>query len=172
MKATAARAEEVVTALKSAKAAQDAQDSLLVTKHQEQETALEALRDRLRGLTGELKQLVGEEDARWRRFGLNIPAEPETPAQPGEVTVNNATAGQLLVSCAPVAFAVRYRWFVAKVGTTAEPQAVGTSNEPLFVIENLEFARYNVFASAVNLAGNEGPHSKPVVGEVRASAVA
>ena len=43
--------------------------------------------------------------------------------------------------------------------------------EPLFVAEGLETgARFNVSVSAVNQAGNEGPRSRVVVGEVQARA--
>ncbi len=170
---TAGRADELHKALKAAQGAVETQDELIAKAHTDQETALEGLRVRLRGLVGELKQLAGESDRRWRRFGLNIPAEPETPGQPEAVQVNNATPGQLLVSCAPVSFAERYRWFVQKAGMAGEPVAAGSSVEPLFVIENLEpGTRYNVFASAVNLAGNEGTRSSVAVAEVQAPAKA
>jgi hypothetical protein len=170
---TAALALELVESLRSAKRARDAQDALIGAKHDKQEQALEALRNRLRGLVGELKQLLGPADRLWRRFGFNIPAEPETPAQPADMQVNNTTPGQLLVSCAAVAFAERYRWFVQKALSTDEPVAVGSSIEPLFVVENLEpAARFNVFGSAVNLAGNEGPRSEVVVADVLARAAA
>ena len=67
----------------------------------------------------------------------------------------------------------RYRFFTAKVGTTAEPAPVGTTVEPLFVIETLEAAgRYNVFVSVVNSSGNEGPRSTVIVAEVLARAAA
>ena len=170
---TATRANELYDALRAAKSSLDAQDALLDAKHREQEAALEALRDRLRGLIGELKQLIPDENRRWRRFGFNIPAKPETPVRPEQVEANNATPGQLLVACAPVAFAERYRSFAARVGSTLEPVPVGSSNEPLFVVESLEAGgRYNVFVSAVNSSGNEGPRSEVVVAEVRARAAA
>ncbi len=67
----------------------------------------------------------------------------------------------------------RYRFFTAKVGTTAEPTPVSTSVEPLFVIESFEAAgRYNVFVSAVNSSGNEGLRSTAIVAEVLARAAA
>ena len=52
-----------------------------------------------------------------------------------------------------------------------EPAAIGTSSEPLFLVEHLEAGgRYNVFVSAVNRAGTEGPKSKAVVADVIAKA--
>jgi hypothetical protein len=170
---TATRATELHGALKDTQEALEAHDELIADKHKKQEEALEVLRKRLRGLISELEQLIPADDVRWRRFGFNIPAEPETPARPEQVQVNNNTPGQLVVSCAPVSFAVYYRCFAARVGSTSEPVPVGTSSEPLFVIETLEGgARYNVFVSAVNSSGNEGPRSEVVVAEVLAKAVA
>ena len=132
---------------------------------------MDTLRNRLRGLRGELEQLIGLEDRRWRRFGFNIPAEPETPAQPEAVTVNSPEPGRLLLSCPAVPFAERYRWFAQKVGTSVDASSVGTSTEPLFVAEGLDAgARYNVSVSAVNEAGNEGPKSSVVVAQVQARA--
>ena len=164
---TSGRAQELHEALRTAKDDLQEQDEVIGRKHDEQEAALQALRARLRGLASELRQLIGDNDSRWHRFGLNIPAEPKTPPQPEEVVVNNTTPGQLLVSCAAVPFAARYRWWVQKVGTTDEPIAAGSSDEPLFVVQGVDGgARYNVFASAVNAASNEGPRSKPVVSDV------
>ena len=170
---TAARAEELYHGLKAAKLAQDNQDTLIGEKQQEQDAALEGLRDRLRGVIGELKQLLSEDDQRWRRFGFNIPAEPETPGQPEQAQVDNSAPGKLLVTCAPVPFAERYRCYAARVSSTLEPAPVGSSNEPLFVVETLEAGgRYNVLVSAVNSSGNEGLRSEVIVAEVRARAAA
>ena len=79
--------------------------------------------------------------------------------------------GKALVSCATVPYAKRYRLFIQKAGTTGEPVAVGTASEPLFLIEYFEGGgRYNIFVSAVNLAGKEGPRSKTVVADVQGKA--
>jgi hypothetical protein len=111
---------------------------LIEDRQQEQDEALVVLRERLRGVIGELKQLLPDGDRRWKRFGFNLPAEPETPAQPVHVQVDNAAPGKLLVTCATVAFTERYRCYAANVGTALEPAPVGSSNEPLFVVESLE----------------------------------
>jgi hypothetical protein len=171
VKVTAERADELNEALRTAKTDLDAHDTLIDDKLKEQGKALAALRRRLCGLRGELRQILELNDQRWHRFGLNAPAEPETPDQPEDVQVNNTMPGTLLVSCPTVPFAERFRFFIQKVGTTGEPVAVGSSSAPLFAIENVEpGARYNVFVSAVNLAGNEGPRSKAVAAEVIARA--
>jgi hypothetical protein len=171
VKVTPERATQVQSALKAAQDGLDAQEDVIADRHSAQETALESLRNRLRGLRSELEQLLGLEDRRWRRFGLNIPAEPETPAQPEAVTVSSPEPGKLLLSCAPVPFAERYRWFAQRVGTSVEIASSGSSIEPLFVVEGLVAgARYNVCVSAVNVAGNEGSKSPVVVAETQAQA--
>ena len=125
----------------------------------------------MQGLCSELKQFVGTSDPRWHRFGLNILAEPEKPAQPDGLAVSSDMPGKALVSCATVPYAKRYRFFMQKAGTTGEPVAVGTASEPLFLIENFKGGgRNTIFVSAVNLAGNEGPRSKAVVADVQARA--
>jgi hypothetical protein len=167
---TPVRAKELHEALKAANEDLEDHDDVIATTLDAQEKALEKLRSRLRGLCGELEQLIGPSDRRWRRFGLNIPAEPETPSQPQQVQVDNSTPGQLLTSCPPVAFAERYRFFIQRVGLAGEPTPVGSAVEPLFVIENLDAGRFNVFMSAVNFAGNEGPRSEAIVAEVTAKA--
>lgn len=170
---TAARAKELHDGLQAASLALEDHDTLLGEKQKEQDAALAVLRDRLRGVIGELKQLLPDDDQRWKRFGFNLPAEPETPAQPAQAQVDNAAPGKLVVTCAPVPYAERYRCYAARVGSTLEPAPVGSSNEPLFVVETLEAGgRYNVFVAAVNSSGNEGPRSEVVVAEVRASTAA
>jgi hypothetical protein len=62
---------------------------------------------------------------------------------------------------------------VQKPLTPEEPAFVGSSSEPLFVIEGLEpGAQCNVAVSAVNAAGNEGPRSTAAVASVVARAAA
>ena len=110
---TAARAKELYDGLKAAKLALESHDTLIGDKQQEQDEALVVLRERLRGVISELKQVLPDDDRRWRRFGFNLPAEPETPAQPEQVQVDNAAPSKLLVTCATVAFAERYRCHAA-----------------------------------------------------------
>jgi hypothetical protein len=134
-------------------------------------TAFKALRVRLRGLADELKQLIGRDDIRWRAFGLNIPAEPAVPPQPESLEVINDTPLQLLVRCEPVPYADRYRWWKKAHMSPADPEAVGTSDLPMFVIENLNGGtHWDIFVSAVNSSGTEGPLSKPAQGDVIAEA--
>ena len=170
---TASRAEEFQGALRQASVALTAHDELVATRSAERAATIQALRARLRGLVSELTQLIGREDSRWHRFGFNVPTEPETPSQPQNVQANNTSPGQLLVSCDPVPYAERYRFFIQKAGSSSEPETAGTSFEPLFRIEGEDLVsggRYNVLVSAVNLSGREGLRSEPVTAELLARA--
>jgi hypothetical protein len=83
------------------------------------------------------------------------------------VTVNNATPGQLLATCDAVPWAARYRFWVQGRNSALEPVGAGTSAEPVCVLENLPGGEaFNVFVSAVNTAGAEGPRSEAVEAQV------
>ena len=172
VQATPEKAGLVKDELKTANDALNEHDAEIVDSYRAQDAALEQLRARLRGLRGELEQLLGERDVRWRRFGFNVPAEPETPAAPTGLNVSSPGAGQLLAACEPVPFAVRYRWHAHPVGgTPAEPPS-GSTTEPLFRFEGLTpGTRYEVTVAAVNEAGTDGPPSAVLVAEVHSDAV-
>ena len=110
LQVTALRAGEIITALDNTRNAVSAARQTAAAKRELRDTAFTALRTRLRGLADELKQLIGRDDARWRAFGLNVPAEPSVPPQPEGLTVTNDTPLQLLMRCNPVPYADHYRW--------------------------------------------------------------
>jgi hypothetical protein len=171
LQVTASRAGEVITALDSSRNAVSNARQDASANHEARETAFKALRVRLRGLADELKQLIGRDDVRWRAFGLNIPAEPAVPPAPENLQVTNDTPLQLLVRCEPVSYADRYRWWKKPATSSAEPEAVGTSGLPMFVIDNLNGGtHWDIFVSAVNSSGTEGPLSEPAQGDVLAEA--
>jgi hypothetical protein len=54
----------------------------------------------------------------------------------------------------------RYRFWVRDQGSTEEPHAIGSAQEPTFVIESLASGQaYEVFVTAVNAAGGESAFS-------------
>ena len=127
---------------------------------------VEALKKRMRGLINELEQLVAKDDPRWRAFGLNIPALPNVPDVPQNVTVNNGIPGRLLVTCAPAAGAAYYRFWTQEAGTATEPTVAGTAQEPTFLVENLTAGKsYKVFVSAVNGSAGESELSAPATAQ-------
>lgn len=171
LQVTAARAGKLITALDNTRTAVSGARQAASAKREARDAAFTALRVRLRGRADELKQLIGREDTRWRAFGLNVPAEPAVPPQPEGLEVINDTPLQLLVRCEPVPYAERYRWWKKPSTSSAEPEAVGSSGLPMFVIENLNGGtHWDIFVSAVNASGTESPLSEPVQGDVLAEA--
>lgn len=171
LQVTAARANELIASLDGTRNAVSAARQASAAKREARDAAFTGLRSRLRGLADELKQLIGREDPRWRAFGLNVPAEPAVPPQPEGLTVINDTPQQLLVRCEPVAYAERYRWYRKAVVSPGEPELVGSSGLPMFVIEGLVGGtHWDIFVSAVNSSGTEGPLSEPSQGDVLAAA--
>ena len=170
---TTVRVGELIMNLDTARNAVTAQKALIESRRLGRDEAVQALRVRLRGLADELKQLIGRKDRRWRVFGLNIPAEPETPGRPQQITVSAAGPGQLLVRCEPVAYAERYRFWSQEHGAMGEASLAVSSDEPFSVIDGLPTGSlWQVWVSAVNANGAEGPRSEPVEGSVSAQAVA
>jgi hypothetical protein len=168
---TVERATELLTAFMAALNGVTDQKSSIATCRQARAEAFTALRRKLRGAIKELSDLIPADDMRWRDFGFNIPAEPETPPQPQDVSVNNSTPGALLVACRPVPFADHYRFWTKAVGSSEPPVAVGSSDEPLFQITGLDSnSDWKVYVSAVNGAGKESALSEPVEADVLAAA--
>lgn len=137
LQVTAARATEIITALDNTRNAVSAARQASAAKRELRDTAFNTLRTRLRGLADELKQLIGRDDVRWRAFGLNVPAEPSVPPQPEGLTVTNDTPLQLLVRCDVVPYADHYRWWRRVHNGAGQPEVVGSSDLPMFLIEDL-----------------------------------
>lgn len=171
LQVSAARAAEIITALDNTRNAVSAARQSAAARRELRDVAFAALRTRLRGLADELKQLIGRDDVRWRAFGLNVPAEPSVPPQPAGLTVTNDTPLQLLVRCNPVPFADHYRWWRRPRSGAGQPEVAGSSDLPMFLIEDLGGnTHWDIYVSAVNSNGVEGPLSAPAQGDVIAAA--
>jgi hypothetical protein len=169
LQVTAAQADSWSKSIEDALKAISDQERVIRTKLDARENTVQGLRNRLRGLTFELIQLIGRDDARWEDFGLNIPAEPATPSQPVNVAVNTSTPEELLVTCDAAPYADHYRCWKQGVGSSLPPAVLASSKEPIFLLRQLPGGeRLNIFVSVINKAGNEGPLSAPVEARVQA----
>src|SRR5439155_17065664 len=90
---TAARADEVFTALKNARSHVNHGNNDLGQAKATIEAAEETLRTRMQGLIGELTQLLDDDDPLWYAFGLNRPADPEAPGIPDNLVLTPGMAG-------------------------------------------------------------------------------
>ena len=169
---TAARATTLAAALTTALNTVNLRQQESVTNKSGRDTAKKALRKRLCGLAGELRQRLAGDDGRWRRFGLNLPSAPTVPAVPKNLTVNTHTPGEFFITCASARNATHYRFFIQRPGLDAEPVFVGNADEPMFHLTALTPGQaYLVFVSAAN-SGAESLLTKPVTALVRGEAAA
>jgi hypothetical protein len=163
---TAARAGQFAGALSTAESNLDAKERLQADHRLARDGAKRALRKRLSGLIGELKQRIGDRDPRWLEFGLNLPSAPNVPKVPKNVAVNTNTANEFFITCAPAQYATHYRFFTQRPGLDPEPVHAGNSDEPMFHLAGLAAGQnYTVLVTAAN-AGAESSFGKAVTAVV------
>ena len=90
---TAARAVELVTALKDVRASMISNNSIVTAAKTECNRAAQDLRARVSGLIRELGQLLDDDDHTWHAFGLNRPADPEAPGIPENLVLTAGLPG-------------------------------------------------------------------------------
>ena len=93
--ATAALCTAAATALSDARQAHGSAKTNQTTKLDERDTALKALRKRIRSLIEELTLLLPDDDARWEDFGLTIPANPSAPEGIASIEVTAPGNGKI-----------------------------------------------------------------------------
>ncbi len=163
---TAARAAQFAGALSTAESTLDAKERLSADHKLARDGAKLALRQRLSGLIGELKQRISDSDPRWLEFGLNLPSAPNVPKVPADVAVNTNTPNEFFITCAPAQYATHYRFFTKRPGLDPEPVHVGNSDEPMFHLAGLTAGEtLEVYVTAAN-SGAESLFSKPVTATV------
>lgn len=153
LQVTGARAAELIVPFEAARnafaqAATEAGQTLEL-----RDQAEEALRTRMRGLIGELKQLLSDNDPRWWAFGFNAPADPSTPSIPDGLvfTLSGSTA---YLDWADSRRAERYRVWKQTVGVDAAFEHVDSVTESDFTLAGLPAGKVTrVQVTAVNAAG-------------------
>ena len=124
--------------------------------------AYEKLVGAMRALIKNLEGKLAKDDPRWLAFGLNMPATPATPGRPQEVTVQADESGSLVVQCAAVPLATRYRWRTLLAGVQTEYVLAARSTEPMAVIREVAPGQtVQLVVQAVNGA-LQGVASEPV----------
>lgn len=164
-KITAARCDELYDGLVAARSKIHDCESDAETKQNDLEKAEAFLREKLQDLIAELTRLLSGSDARWLRFGLNLPDAPEVPDVPKNVAVDSHIPGKLVITCEASPGAQHYRFWKQVHGVDAHPVAAGSAQEPTFILEGLPAgAAVKVFVSAVNVASGESSLSAPAEG--------
>lgn len=109
MQATAAVCRTMFEALSDARSAVNFNKSALRRAVIAKNAAFKQLRQTMRGLIQELGIVLADDDARWRRFGLNLPASETMPRPVEEVTLTALGNGQVEVCWPHAPHAKRYR---------------------------------------------------------------
>ncbi len=127
-------------------------------KRDARDTTEEALRNRLRGLVGELTQLIGDTDERWLDFGFRVPNDERMPEVPSALIVNGGAAGHLVADWADAPRAERYRVYKQVVGVDNDfvlATTVADSDADLNTFTSGAHVRVKV--SALNARGESQP---------------
>jgi hypothetical protein len=166
MDVTAVLAGTIFTALSNARSALGQK----VTENGQAKAARDAadvnLRKRLMGVITELATLLADDDPLWHAFGLNRPADPETPEAPTFTTVHPGAAGVLLADWDDALRAKRYRVWIQIVGTDNDFHAVQTVQDSDATLPGLPSgATVKLRVTSANDAGEStpGPETQAVV---------
>ncbi|MES2708361.1 MAG: fibronectin type III domain-containing protein [Verrucomicrobiota bacterium] len=160
---TPAAAQALYEALKAARGASNVQETAYGRIIADRDTAAEVLRVRLRGLIGELRQLLSADSPVWYAFGLNAPGDPSTPGAPlTGPFLSPGAAGTVHSVWGLARRAERYHILLQIDGTDPEPIHLATTQDRAYTFTGLPSGKtIKVSISGLNDAG-EGPASPPV----------
>jgi hypothetical protein len=118
--------------------------------------AMDALTNPMRLLVRILTALLTPDDPRWQAFGLTMPSQATTPAQPQNVALspsntqtqssaaaamranaNADTSGTVLATCEAVPLATRYRWRTRIAGLQSAYTLAASTTEPMAILMGL-----------------------------------
>ena len=158
MDATAALANTAHTAISDARSTL----GMKITESGQAKAARDAaeanLRKRMNGLIDELEVLLAADDPMWHAFGLNRPADEETPEPPSFTTATPGAAGILLVDWDDPLRAEHYRVWQLIVGTDSEFAAVATVYDSDATLSDLPSgSTVKLRVTSVNAAGESQP---------------
>ncbi len=129
---TAATAATLHADFKSARAEVKSALTALGISRDQREKEITALRTRMRGLIAEITTLLPDDDPRWYQFGLNAPADPETPTIPEAPILTPGTLGSglLFLDWPDTRRTDRYRvWQKLPTDTAFTPVATVTESD-------------------------------------------
>ncbi len=116
------------------------------------------LRKRMTGMITELETLLGPEDPLWHAFGLNRPADEDTPEAPSFTTASAGGSGIVLVDWDDPLRAERFRVWIWVVGVDTAFRAVETVYDSDATLADLPSgSTVKIQVTSVNGAGESGP---------------
>ena len=110
-----------------------------------------------------LQAILGADDPHWLAFGLPMPASPQTPGQPVNVTAQMDDSGNILVQCDAVPLATRYRCRMIIVDVDKDYRLAASGLEPMLSISGVDAGRLvQLIVQAVN-GPMQGVASEPLL---------
>jgi len=150
------------TALDDAVDARHQRDTAQATAFDLRNQCETKLRNRLRGLIGELEQKMGPLDSRWLAFGLNRPGAEDAPDAPVNTEATPMGGGQVFVKCHRVPRTDYYQIWIQIVGVDENFRRADSPDGPEKLLEALPVgATVKIKMRAVNEA-NPGPFGDEV----------
>jgi hypothetical protein len=166
MEATAAIATTTATNITNARATLAQKTAESGQAKAARDTAEANLRKRMDGLVTELETLLSGDDPLWHAFGLNRPADEETPEAPSFTSLIASVPGTLLADWDDALRADHYRVWILIVGVDTEFHAVDSPSDSDATLGGLPSgATVKVRVTSVNDAGESqpGPEATAVV---------
>ncbi|MGB8170536.1 MAG: hypothetical protein WCF18_23740 [Chthoniobacteraceae bacterium] len=162
MSLTAAQGTTLRTAALTAQQAVTTAAVALNTLGDNWQMAYDALVAVMRTLIKNLEGKLAKDDPRWLSFGLQMPGSISTPGKPVDLTAHLDETGALVLQCAALPLATRYRWRTMLVGVQTTYQLAASTTEPMASIADVAPGRMvHIIVQGVN--GNlQGVASDPV----------
>ncbi len=157
MGATAAICGATFEALSDARSAVNFNKSALRTAVLAKNAAFKNLRKRMRSLIRELHILMTDDDARWLRFGLKLPARLPMPQAVETLTVEATDQGQVFVQWPPAPHATRYRVQVWTEGAERFENAATVPDTEAMLMHQPSGQSLEIRVIAANAAGEAAP---------------
>ena len=158
MEVTAALADAAHTTISNARATLGQKITESGQAKAARDNAEANLRKRMTGLIDELTILLAADDPLWHAFGLNRPADEETPEAPSFTTALAGPNHSLLVDWDDSLRATRWRVWIKIIGVDTDFHAVLTVTESDATIPNLTAGTtVEVRVTSVNDAGESAP---------------
>jgi hypothetical protein len=157
---TAAKAGLHLAALSTARAALNEATTATGAAKAQRDAAIDALRQRMIALVGELAFLLPGDDPRWYAFGLNRPDDPETPEIPEAPILTSGGPGRVLADWVDSRRAERYRvQTLIGAESAANPwtNAASTEDSDATLAGLASGANLHVRIIAANEAGDSQP---------------
>ena len=155
---TAARAGALYAALDSARQGFNALQAQTLDLKVTRDTKMDELRDEMRGLIGELTDVLAEDDPKWLAFGLPLPGANHVPERPELLVLLAGGPGVVHADWADTPRAERYHIEILIVGVDTEFRRVLTREESDAALTGLPSGQtVKVRVLAVNAAGGSVP---------------